>query len=82
MKQARNETSVLLEKSWPESGTDTCPSGYNWQKHSGILTNFENQIEQSNLHSCHLIYIQVSIDSITLIERIPTVTELNTETNP
>ena len=82
MEQARNDTGILLENSWIVSGTDTYSTGYNWQKRRGILTNFKNQMEQSQLHPCHLIYILVSIDSFLLKGRKPSVTEINTEANP
>ena len=81
MERARNDTIILLENSWIVSGTDTYLNGYNWQKRSGILTNFKNQMEQSKLLSCHLIYLQVSTDFFLLKARIPPVTELNTEAN-
>ena len=80
--QTRNDTRLLLENSLIESGTDTYSTGYNCKKGSRLLKNFENQTEQSKLQSCHLIYMQISIDSFLPKERIPSVTELFTEAMP
>ena len=80
--QTRNNTANILVISWIVSGTNTYPSGHKQGKYTTILTNLKNQMKHSELHSCHVIYAQISIVSFLLKESFPSVTELNTEANP
>ena len=48
----------------------------------GILTNCENQMEQSKLDTRDLINIQVTIDFFVLKEKSPSVKEVDPEANP
>ena len=82
MAHARNNTRSLLESSWIVSGRDRYQNGYKWKKRFEILSIFENQMVQSKLYACHLIYIQVSIDFFIVKQRIPTAADINTKANP
>ena len=82
MEQTRNDTSVFLEISGIESGTDTYPIGQKQRKYTSIRICLKNQMEQSEFHSRYLVYVQISISSFLPKERIPSVTALDREANP
>ena len=82
MEQTRNDTKFLPQISWKVSGKDRYPTGSKRVKYPVILTNLENQMEQPELSPCHLIYVQVSIVSSLLRERLPSITKSNKERNP